>query len=400
MRQPRTNRPGRRGMAALGVLTLLTASTACGSDGPSNAGASPAAFAAVPDFVALKDVAVEVDGRTMPLGETALRYLRRTAEAFDDPMTPGHEGIGNMTRQYLACEADQWNIAGQIFTVDLVIRGVDTGDESMVAAGVKGLDWGIGVPVNDAGVHVLHRSCDDRTTDDYGETHHTTQWVAALGTAVYVLENSPYAERWRTNIDRYVARIEELATLLADEDNTEHWAENWLVDDHGNLFTHKTFMRAAALSLAASLTDSDENAAGWAHAASEIAQRGIDEQRENGVNPERGGYDVSYQMYGTWLAILYWSMLGPDDPMKPRIEATIDRAIDWMSTRVDDQTGQVDIGQSTRTCNASSGSQGYDAADAVRVYLLWGHLQGRDDLVDTAVRIDAAARGVGNRCPS
>ena len=44
--------------------------------------------------------------------------------------------------------------------------------------------------------------------------------------------------------------------------------------------------------------------------AEQIARRGMEARRDDGVNPERGGYDVgSYQMYGTWLAQLYYATL-------------------------------------------------------------------------------------------
>ena len=130
----------------------------------------------------------------------------------------------------------------------------------------------------------------------------------------------------------------------------------------------------------------------------QIARRGMEAQRDDGVNPERGGYDVSYQMYGAWLAQLYYATLAPGS-LKSDLGATIDRAIAWMSTRVDDQTGQVDIGASTRVCNRRDLSQPYEAADAVRVFLTWGIVRDRKDLIDRAVLIDRGAKSPGNPCP-
>jgi hypothetical protein len=353
----------------------------------------------VPAFVQLKEVTVDVGGQLVPIGQSSLRYLRRTVDDLDDPETPGYDGINGSTRKYLLCKSNRWTMGAQMFSVDVLMRGLHTGDDSLVDAGLEGLDWGVRVPVNEKGVHRLHRSCDNTTTEDFGGTHHTTQWLAALGTAVHVLANAPSAARWQAHTDRYIARIEELATLLVDEENSEHWEEHWLVDGNDNIFTHKAYMRAAALAMAASVTEDDADAARWASEAAKIARRGVDAQRADGVNPERGGYDVSYQMYGTWLAILYWSILAPDEPMRAVVQPAIERAIDWMEGRVDLRTGQIEIGESTRTCSEIDGNQEYEAADAVRVFLLWGHLQGRADLIADAVRIDSGTRRPGNPCP-
>jgi hypothetical protein len=172
----------------------------------------------------------------------------------------------------------------------------------------------------------------------------------------------------------------------------------WLVDDEGNLFAHKTYMMAAGLALTASLTDDRDDASRWASIAEKIARRGMEAQRKDGVNPERGGYDVAYQMYGTWLAQLYYATLAPGS-LKRDLGATIDRAIAWMSTRVDEQTGQVDIGASTRVCNRNDASQPYEAADAVRTFLTWAIVRERQELIDRAILIDRGAKSFGNPCP-
>jgi len=70
-----------------------------------------------------------------------------------------------------------------------------------------------------------------------------------------------------------------------------------------------------------------------------------------------------------------------------------------MSTRVDEQTGQVDIGASTRVCNRNDASQPYEAADAVRTFLTWAIVRERQELIDRAILIDRGAKSFGNPCP-
>ena len=107
-------------------------------------------------------------------------------------------------------------------------------------------------------------------------------------------------------------------------------------------------MHAAAMGMASTLATKPSDAKRWAADAQVIAERGIRNQLPSGVNPERGGFDVLYQMYGTWLAELYDGTLATSNPMKPRIERTIEKAIDWMLTRIDPTTGAFRIRGTTR----------------------------------------------------
>jgi hypothetical protein len=357
-------------------------------------------FWAVPSFVDLKDLTVTIDGAAVALGESGVRYERGTVASFDDPATPGHDGIALATRRFLACTTSQWSIGNQTYTTDLVELGVHRRDKAMVDAGVKGLDFGVSLPVNSGGVHQLYRACDGTTVADYGGSHHTTQWLESLGRGVYLLAGSPWAGEYRSRIDRYVERMEELATLLTVPANRDYWHTRWLVDANGNVFTHKTYMRAAALGLTATLTDDAQAATRWTEEAAVIAQFGMDQQRTDGVNPERGGYDVNYQMYGTWLAQVYRSTLAPWDPLWSPLQATIERAMAWMDTRIDPSTGAVDIVGSTRTCTATDGYSPYEPAPAVRAYLHWGQ-SARPNMgyVAQALLIDAGHKATGNPCP-
>ena len=361
-------------------------------------------FWAMPSFVELKHMTVTIDRRISSLADSGLVYHRGSPGMFDDPQTPGHDGISPRSRQFLACTEDSWSIGQQTFTVDLIELGVHRRDRSLIDMGVVGVDWGAAVPINDAGVHELYRDCDGTTVPDFGGTHHTTQWLESMGRAVYLLAASEYAGDLRTKIDSYIDRIEVIAGRLVRPDSWQEWVSN-IKDENGHDFTHRTFMMAAALGLASTLTDSTGNAAMWADTAARIVKRGIGNQEKNGVNPERGGYDVLYQMYGVWLGEIYHSTLSQNSDVKVELETSIDRAIDWMTGRVDGQTGQIVIGDSTRICaetNWWSGrrAESHDVAETVRAFLLWAHVRADTRLVDQAALVDRGQKQFGNECPA
>ena len=360
-------------------------------------------FWAMPSFIELGAMKVNIDGSRRPLGTSGIRYHRVGPNYFDDPATPEYDGTLPLVRDFLACKRDTWGMGQQTFAVDPIEDGVHRRDKTLIDKGIRALAWGEAVPINDEAIHELHRDCDGRTIADYGYTHHTTQWLEAMGRATYLLAASPWAGEYHATIDATINRIEQVAALETRPKNYDHWVSE-IKDAYGNDFTHRAFMMAAALGLASTLTDNRSDARSWERHARSIAQRAIDNQSPAGVNPERGGYDVQYQMYGTWLATLYVSTLRPDDPQRDDLVRTIHRAVEWMAGRVR-PNGTIRIRGTTRVCvedlwTAGAPAPKLDPAETVRTFLLWGHLTRDPDLVELAARIDAADKRYGNVCPA
>ena len=313
------------------------------------------------------------------------------------------DGIISTNRQFLDCARDTWGMGGQTFAVDLVEDGVHRNDRSLLDLGVQAMDWGVAVPINGQGIHELHRRCDGKTVADFGYTHHTTQWLESLGRAVYLLASSPWAGEYRTKIDAYRRRIDTIATLLTEPKVKANWVDH-VQDAFGNDFTHRTFMRAAAMGMASTLTADPSRAARWAADARQIALRGVHDQLPSGINPERGGFDVLYQMYGTWLAELYAGTLPPSSPFRRTMDHAIDRAVAWMTTRIDRQTGKIKIVGTTRICveqlwTSGSPAPYVDPGETIRGFLLWSKLKSKPSLIDLALLADRGYKRYGNTCP-
>lgn len=106
-----------------------------------------------------------------------------------------------------------------------------------------------------------------------------------------------------------------------------------LVPGHRALlpYTHRRYILAAAQGQAGAVSGErllSEAGARW-------AREGISLQRPDGVNPERGGFDVSYQMAGVLMAQRY--LAACDIPsMRAGLRAMTRRAVSWELSR---QTG-------------------------------------------------------------
>lgn len=76
------------------------------------------------------------------------------------------------------------------------------------------------------------------------------------------------------------------------------------------------------------------------------AVEGLLMQKGNGVNPEAGGWDVSYQMVGPLYALRYIPVCG-NDSLISRLCVMIQKALEWEITRML-PNGEIDISGSTR----------------------------------------------------
>lgn len=371
--------------------------------GAGTATAPRSAFWAMPAFIGLKDLTVDVGGTKRVLGLSGIKYHRGSLRTFSIPWTNTFDGMIGTNRDFLACKRPNWGMGGQTFAVDLIEDGVHRKDRALFERGLQAMDWGVAVPINRHGIHVLHRDCDGATVADYGYTHHTSQWLESLGRATYLVAASPWAGEYRAKLDSYRKRANQIAALLSKPDVYAYWKSK-IHNDHGNAYTHRTYMRAAALGLASTLATKRRDAAKWAAGARTIARIGQGLQRPDGVNPERGGFDVLYQMYGTWLAELYDGTLPRSSPMQRSLAHTIDKAIAWYRTRVR-PNGQIRVEGTTRVCvedlwNSGAPLPSVDPAEAIRALLLWGMVRHQPALIRLAQRLDDGQKRYGNNCPT
>jgi hypothetical protein len=355
-------------------------------------------FWVIPQFATLGDLTLMLGGQPVSLGQAHLASYPGSLDELDDPRTAEFDAVSFPVRLFLDCKSDDWSIANQKFAGDVLASGIYADDAAEIDGGLAGLDWGVAQRVNKQGVFELDRDCDDAgSVPDFGETHHTMQWLESMGRAVYVLAASRYAGEFRPKIDSYVDHIEKLARILTKEEVRSHWRDAWAVDAEGKPYTSKFFMRGAALALAASLTNDEQARREWNADATKHAREGLSYLRENGVAPQKGGFDVRYQMSAAYLAEVHASLLADGD-LRNALDTSIEHMVSWMMTRIDDQSGRVDVQGSTRTC-AGPGSEPFSAYLAVYGLLIWVHAHPEaDHLLDIVVLLDERYGDTSTSC--
>ena len=235
------------------------------------------------------------------------------------------DGAVSVNAKWEAGQSSVWYIEEQRYGADLITKGVVRNDDSLINKGLAELNWGFARqgPAGDF----------PGTSDAF---HSTSFFVEAAARAMLVLRQSGNAA-YQGAVAQDTPKIEAAA----------RWLMEPAVVAAGRAgdapYTHRRYMLAAALGETAALTGDQPMAA----AAETYARTGLSEQTPQGVNPEKGGYDVSYQALGILLAARYDSVC-PDPTLRAEIAQMIGKALNWELTKVDAR-GDVSAAGSTRT---------------------------------------------------
>ncbi len=219
-----------------------------------------------------------------------------------------------------------WFIEQQRYGGDLLQAGVVLKDHDLIRQGIKIIAWG------------FSKQAPDGSFPGTGDPLHSVElFIEGTARGVLLLRE---------------AKMEEFAPFVAEVIPKLRLAALWMIEPQvatpgrdKNLlpFTHRFFIRAAALAQTARLTGEDR----LAQAAAALAREGIARQQPDGIDPERGGFDASYQVVGVLMAGRYEALC--DDPaLRADLKNLIVRASDYELTKID-PAGHVDLQDSTRT---------------------------------------------------
>ena len=235
------------------------------------------------------------------------------------------DGAVSVNARWETGQSRVWYVEEQRYGADLITKGVVRHDDNLIAKGLGELNWAFsrqGPAGNFPG-----------SSDAF---HSTSFFVEAAARAMLILRQGGNPA-YQGVIDLDTPKIEAAA----------RWLMQPGVIASGRAgdapYTHRRYMLAAALGETATLTGNQRMAA----AAEAYARTGLSEQTRQGVNPEKGGYDVSYQALGILMAARYDSVC-PDPTLRSEIGQMIGKALNWELTKVDAQ-GNVSAVGSTRT---------------------------------------------------
>lgn len=274
-----------------------------------------------------------------------------------------------------------WFIEYQKTGRDWVASGLAAGDKDKVRWGMKILAWGFGRMQADG---------EFRHPDAY---HSASFFVEAVVHTIVLLEASDWGGEFADEIEAFKPQLLKSARwmILPHVD-----ALNWPADGPGpkdfpqifgeRRYAHRRYLDAAALGGAGVVfRDSELIRKGeW------LIRNGIAMQTPDGVNPERGGPDTSYQALGLVYACRYYELFASHE-MRAALEPAIRKGFVWLSKRVRDD-GSIDPSGNTRTGPDGEPSRdgkpkGLDDLSTGAAFAHWARLGGGPVMEETARRV-------------
>jgi hypothetical protein len=246
---------------------------------------------------------------------------RMEVESLRRPPHFAPDGAMGQNDKWQRGTAPEWFIEGQRWGAETVQAGIVMNNEALVRQGWLVLAWGFAKQSKDGGFA--------GTGDPF---HSTSCYVEGAARALLLMKNSGDAKQ---------------ATMVKKFEPALHAAALWLlrpevVRKYDAPYTHRRYILAAALGqTAAAVADT-----ALAQAAATYARDGLKLQRADGVNPEKGGYDVNYQMVGVLMAARYYAVCD-DAELRTRLRGMMLRAGEFEMTKMDAQ-GVISIEGSTR----------------------------------------------------
>lgn len=286
--------------------------------------------------------------------------LANTLYGYEDTSSMASDGAWSVNADWESGKSSTWYIEQQRYGADLIISGIVHNNTTYINDGFKVFDWGF-----------AHQASDGSFAGTGDAFHSTSFFVEAVAHACLVIEQSPYAATYQAKVNTYAAEVYKAAKWMA---GSTVWSQGLSYDSP---YTHRRYLVADALGLTSLLVGGDSDL--MAKSRYEI-QNGLSLQWANGVNPEEGGYDSSYQNVGLTFAER-WAHYFPTDSLTPSVNAMINLGLTWEETMIL-ATGEISCVGNTRTgveTGVSGSMKKVDWKNAVDAFAYWYQVTGNQE---------------------
>lgn len=278
-------------------------------------------------------------------------YVRNLAEHPQRLVTGiGASGAVGVNRDWEAGRRSTFFIEEQRYGGDLAQAALLTGNDALLAQARTVIDWGF-----------AHQAADGSFPGDGNPLHSTSFFVESVARTVLLAGHMNRAvPDW---MSAWTPRLLASARWMASAAVRSRYFAGSVEP-----FTHRYFVQADALAETAQLTGDRDLAA----TAAQYVRAGIGKMTRDHVLPERGGFDVNYEMLSVLFLTRY--LVVCTDPTLRRIEVpnVIRLLYPALAARVN-ADGTVDTSDSTRLPNEPSrggGNKAYDYKTAVQAFAL------------------------------
>lgn len=262
-------------------------------------------------------------------------FMRHTAYHHPDSVSKDADANGAYTKiniDYDQNHEGNWLIEQQREGWHTIAAGIANSDTDAIDRGLKILNWGWQQQQPDGGF-----SCGK----SLGQAFHSTAFfVEASAHACLLLQNSPYASQYQSQVDDMKPKLVKAAHwMIANEEEGKRY---------NRPYTHRRYMVADALGETGVLCGDHD----LIDHSKEYVRDGLSMQDPSGFNPEKGGFDVSYNAGGLFFAEEYYNIVA-DGNLRDRLYSMLQKSIAWQATHVRPD-GSIDTSGSTRVNGVNS----------------------------------------------
>jgi hypothetical protein len=246
---------------------------------------------------------------------------RNVAKLNPDSAPSG--AYGPVNRAWDETHTGNWYIEEQRYGSDLVSGGIATKNREAIERGLKIFEWGFAQQQSDGGF---------RCPDAF---HSTSFFVEAVAHSLLMLEQSGDKD-FRETAAAMKLKLLAAARWMTNPENEVRGRKN------NAPYTHRRYLVAAALGQAGVLLHDKQ----LVERSAEYIREGVGLQDAAGFNPERGGYDSSYNAVGIFYAERYYENVASAE-LRQAMYKSIENAIRWEASRVV-ESGEVQTEGNTR----------------------------------------------------
>jgi hypothetical protein len=265
------------------------------------------------------------------------------------------DGAISVNAEWERYPSKHWFIEEQRYGADFIQMGLATKNDHLVEEGIRVLNWGF-----------AHEA--DGSFPGTGDPHHSISFfLEAASRAVILLQeagdNTHLAElkNWKKNIQKAAEWM--ITPDVFPKDRARSM----------DPYTHRFFLCAAALGQSGEILDDPD----LKQAALALAKTGLDRQQSDGTNPEKGGFDVNYQIVGAVFATRYL-LVCEDRMVCAGLKQMIGKALEKEKTAINENGNVTTMGSTRLTSEESrSGrSKSMDYKMLAQALIFWSDISG------------------------
>lgn len=285
-------------------------------------------------------------------------------------MTSG--GAFGINADYAAGLSNEWYVEEQRHGADALISGLINKDDTAIAAGFNMFDWRFSQQLADGSF--------GGTGDAF---HSTSMFIESVAYSLLTLEDTPNGSQYTDAVNLYTPMLHSAAKWMIQDDIWNRGLSN------NSPYSHRNYIVAGALGLTSKLTGDQELLA----YSEQSIEDGLSKQLDNGVNPELGGYDSSYQMVGANYAMRWFALFAAeaDSSLTASVSSMLEKALSWEESRIL-ATGEISTEGNTRVPSLEQSRSGQnkklDHRNVIKGFSYWSSVTGN-------VQWDVNARKIG-----